>query len=141
MATITIPLDQVRKGDRVRAVAIDADVEVSGTVASDLSLRLAAPHGRVLLDLSTEGERARVAGLWSITVERDVLDLPTEPGVLFRATVRGVPSVLVMYSAVTAGDSTPYVTSPAVGRSQFHTAEHIDPETVELATITWGAGA
>lgn len=59
-----------------------------------------------------------------------VYALPTTPGTVFRATVRGVPNIRVMVD--NGANPTPYA-APLRPRGHFwHRAEHIDASTVRI---------
>ena len=58
-----------------------------------------------------------------------VYTLPTTPGTVFRATVRGVKNVRVMVSAITRW---PYHTPIAARYTHRHYAEDIDASTVVI---------
>ena len=55
---------------------------------------------------------------------------PTAPGAVFRATVRGVENVRVMYAPTRDDDAYPYFTPSFVFDCAWHGGEHIDPSTV-----------
>ena len=64
--------------------------------------------------------------------------IPTAPGAVFRATVRGVPDMRVMVSLMTSpsGDmpptAIPYVSATRAGGLLRHGADDIDPATVVI---------
>ena len=60
-----------------------------------------------------------------------VYNLPTTPGCVFKATVRGVENVRVMV-ALGAGNSALYVSEREVEGRRWHTPEDIDPATVRI---------
>lgn len=129
MATIPIRMQDAQAGDRitVQNQRNEKLVAIIDRGAPDIRVRL-FDRTWLLDDLVQRGV---------ITVERDVPDLPTIPGVVFRATVHGVEGVQLMFAPGGDNDSTPYAGYPEVAGMQWHSAKAIDPATVELATITW----
>ena len=61
-------------------------------------------------------------------ITRDVPDLPTKPGTVGRATVRGVPNVRIMRTNIQGG----WVSGLRVNEQQFHGEQHIDHSTLVL---------
>jgi len=62
-------------------------------------------------------------------ITRTVNPLPTEPGVVFYATVRGVENVQVMVAPLKLA---PYTTPHKVHEEWLHHEAHIDPESVRI---------
>ena len=61
-----------------------------------------------------------------------VYELPTKPGCVFRATVRGVENVRVMVTKEDMYDSETYVSYRLIGSWYWHAPEDIDPATVVI---------
>lgn len=75
-----------------------------------------------------------------VRIERPVVPvppLPTEPGTAFRATVYGVPDILVVATDASEGEGgVSYVTPIIVNGCRWHTAEYIDASTVQIIDTT-----
>ena len=61
-----------------------------------------------------------------------VYELPTKPGTVFKATVRGVPNVRVMVTKEDMYDSETYVSYRLIGSWYWHAPEDIDPATAVI---------
>ena len=76
-------------------------------------------------------EGVNINALYKSEWER-VYALPTKPGAVFRATVRRVENVRVMYAPEGDGDPRPYFSSRPVLGYIRHAPEVIDPSTVVI---------
>lgn len=126
----TIPIDQARVGD-IATVTMGQTVMRGPLVRRD---------GELMLD----GTRWTLDGVernsmpTSITLEREVPDLPTEPGSIIRAKAHGERHVLVLTAD---RDGSPWWSPTRHPGTRYVETSAIDLSTVELATITWGAEA
>lgn len=64
------------------------------------------------------------------SITRDIPDLPTEPGVVFFATVRGVENVQLMVTTAPGGE--PYLSTQRVGGWWWHAPEVVDAESARV---------
>lgn len=141
MATITIPTDEAKPGDLA-----NIEFERDGTCATLIVESLPVNDRMEANGVRFMGQPFTLAAIHAlrpdatVTISRKVPDLPKQVGTIFTAAVRGVPGVMLMVVAV-ENYATTYASANRVGGVLWHESQHIDPTTVELATITWGAEA
>ena len=114
-------IDQVQPGDWIEATYDDH--KFAGEVWQ-------SETGALVVGVSTIRweNRVRVFGIEITAITRDVPDLPTKPGTVGRATVRGVPNVRIM---LTDGVYE-WASGVAVKGWVLHYEQHIDASTFVL---------
>ena len=115
-------IDQVQPGDWVEATA--GDHKFAGEVWQ-------SETGALVVGVSTIRweNRVRVFGIEITAITRDVPDLPTKPGTVGRATVRGVQDVRIM---LLAGVDEWISAVPVSGWVSHHHEDDIDASTFVL---------
>jgi hypothetical protein len=124
MTRIEIPVEDARPGDIAVLWSSHWPDEFEYEIALHDSELWAAGH---LVRFADGKQGHRVYRIY-----REVPDLPTEPGSVIRATVRGVPDTVVVLD-----DNGYWYSSVPTARNYWHDVEHIDLSTVCVGRIVF----